>query len=342
MYQFARKLLFSLDPEMSHDISLDWLGAVERLKLLKLFTSKISENPVQCMGLAFPNPVGLAAGLDKNGDYFNALGEMGFGFIEIGTVTPLPQPGNPTPRLFRLEKEAAIINRMGFNNKGVDYLVERVKRRRYRGILGINIGKNKHTPEQEALSDYQKCMDKVYPYADYLTINISSPNTPGLRKFQFGELLKQLLAGIKTKQQQLEKVHQRFVPVVVKIAPDMTDEELRALADTLLEARIDGVIATNTTISRDGVESSQYADQAGGLSGKPLKLKSTHVVRRLSGALGGAVPIIGVGGIGSGIDAREKIEAGASLVQLYTGFIYSGPKLLTEAADAIASVSTSA
>ena len=341
MYSLIRKLLFSFDPEISHELSLDWLGAIERIKLLKLIAPKIQQERVNCMGLEFPNSVGLAAGLDKNGDYFNALGELGFGFIEIGTVTPLPQFGNPLPRLFRLEKEAAIINRMGFNNKGVDYLVERVKRRRYRGILGINIGKNKNTPEHLALSDYEQCMEKVYPYADYVTINISSPNTPGLRNFQFGELLKKLLVGIKTKQIQLEKQYQRFVPVVVKIAPDMTDEELKELAITLLEIKIDGVIATNTTISREGVESSEYADQVGGLSGSPLKNKSTHTIRRLSGALGGVIPIIGVGGIGSGTDAREKVEAGAALVQLYTGFIYSGPKLITEAADAIASVSTS-
>ncbi len=337
MYSIAKKLLFRLDPETSHELSLDWLGAAERLHVLRLFGTQVRKDAVEVMGLTFPNRVGLAAGLDKNGDYFNALGRFGFGFIEIGTVTPLPQPGNPQPRLFRLEREEAIINRMGFNNKGVDHLVARVRRRHFQGILGINIGKNKLTPEENALSDYQACMEKVYPCADYITVNISSPNTPGLRNLQFGEALEKLLLGVKQKQKQLAQIHERYVPLVVKIAPDMTDDEVISVAATLLKAGIDGVIATNTTVSREGVQNSIYSREAGGLSGKPLKNISTHVVRLLAGELKGAIPIIGVGGILCGEDAREKIDAGASLVQVYSGFIYRGPELIAEAADATAS-----
>ena len=337
MYSLAKKLLFRLDPETSHDLSLDWLGAAERLHLLKLFSTKATADETTVMGLTFPNRVGLAAGLDKNGDYFNALGRFSFGFIEIGTVTPLPQSGNPLPRLFRLEKEEAIINRMGFNNKGVDHLVGRVRHRCFSGILGINIGKNKSTPEENALSDYQVCMEKVYPCADYITVNISSPNTPGLRNLQFGAALDKLLRGVKQKQKQLAQIHQRYVPVVVKIAPDMTGDEIKSVAATLLKAEIDGVIATNTTVSRDAVENSKYAGETGGLSGRPLKEMSTHVIRLLAAELKGSIPIIGVGGILSGEDAREKIEAGASLVQIYSGFIYRGPELIAEAAGAIAS-----
>lgn len=337
MYSLAKKLLFSLDAETSHDLSLEWLGAAERLQLLKLFSRKVTADETTVMGLTFPNRVGLAAGLDKNGDYFNALGQFGFGFVEIGTVTPLPQPGNPLPRLFRLEKEEAIINRMGFNNKGVDHLVGRVGRRRFKGILGINIGKNKSTPEENALRDYQICMEKIYPCADYITINISSPNTPGLRNLQFGEALEKLLQGVKQKQKQLEQLHQRYVPVAVKIAPDMTSDEIKSIAATLLNAEIDGVIATNTTVSRGAVKNSRYAGEAGGLSGRPLNEMSTQVIRLLADELKGSIPIIGVGGIFCGDDAREKINAGANLVQIYSGFIYRGPELIAEAAGAIAS-----
>ncbi|WP_045859425.1 quinone-dependent dihydroorotate dehydrogenase [Teredinibacter purpureus] len=341
MYSLVQKLLFSLDPELAHELSLDGLGAADRLCLLKPFMSKPVSAPVSVMGLTFPNAVGLAAGLDKNADYFNALGRLGFGAVEVGTITPVAQPGNPEPRLFRLVDEKAIINRMGFNNKGVEHLVARVKKRRFTGILGINIGKNKQTPEEDALSDYEKCLDAVYAHADYITINISSPNTPGLRNLQFGESLETLLAGIKVKQAALTAQLGKKVPIAVKIAPDMTDEQLFSLADQLVKHDYDGVIATNTTISREGVELSAYQGEAGGLSGAPVRDKSTDTIRLLAAHLKGALPIIGVGGILSGADAIEKIEAGASLVQLYTGFIYEGPKLIAEAATAIAASAAS-
>ncbi len=335
MYSLIRPLLFKLDPELSHDLSLDWLGALERLRILPAIAGKAIHDPVNVMGLDFPNKVGLAAGLDKNGDYFNAMGELGFGFIEIGTVTPLAQPGNPAPRLFRLPEQEAIINRMGFNNKGVAHLVAQVKKRRsFKGVLGINIGKNKATPEENALDDYVACLDAVYPHADYITVNISSPNTPGLRNLQFGETLNALLAGVKVRQTALNKEHGRYVPIAVKIAPDMSEDELRGVAQTLIEQGIDGVIATNTTIGREGVETSPLSNEMGGLSGAPVKDKSTQAIKILSEALEGKLPIIGVGGILSGEDAAEKIQAGASLVQLYSGFIYKGPSLVSDAASA--------
>lgn len=333
MYSLIRSALFKLDPETSHDLSLEWLGALERLKLLGGFAAKRIHNPVNVMGLTFPNAVGLAAGLDKNGDYMNALGALGFGFVEIGTITPLAQPGNPKPRLFRLADHQAIINRMGFNNKGVEHLVAQVKKaRRFDGLLGINIGKNKVTPEQNALDDYLICLDAVYDYADYITVNISSPNTPGLRNLQFGEALNALLAGIKKRQGELAAARNRYVPIAVKIAPDMTDEELTQTANTLLEQGIDGVIATNTTIRRDAVQSSPFANEAGGLSGVPVREGSTHAIKILSQTLKGKMPIIGVGGINCAADAAEKIRAGASLVQIYSGFIYQGPALIAHAA----------
>ncbi len=338
MYSLARKFLFCLDPELSHEVSLDGLGAAERLRLISLFSDSVAEQPVEVMGLRFPNPVGLAAGLDKNGDYFNALGVLGFGFVEIGTVTPKPQAGNPKPRLFRLAEQEAIINRMGFNNLGVAHLVERVKRRRYAGVLGINVGKNKTTPEDKALDDYTTCMAQVYAYADYITVNISSPNTPGLRDLQFGKAFDTLLAGIKRQQAALAEQHGKYVPLAVKIAPDMSEDELKQVADQLLEHAIDGVIATNTTIGREGVESSPFKDEAGGLSGAPLREKSTETIRRLAEHVKGQLPIIGVGGIVSGEHAREKIEAGASLVQIYSGFIYRGPSLIKEAVAAITAI----
>ncbi len=336
MYTLARKILFQLDPENSHDLSLDSLGAAERLGILPWFCPSVPRQEKEVMGLRFPNPIGLAAGLDKNGDYFNALGKLGFGFVEIGTVTPEPQPGNPLPRLFRLVEEEAIINRMGFNNKGVAYLAERVRKRRYQGVLGINIGKNKVTPEEDALKDYLKCMDVVYPLADYITVNISSPNTPGLRNLQFGEALKGLLEGIKEKQAQLAQQAGRYVPIAVKIAPDTEDDGIASIAESLLAKEIDAVIATNTTLDRSLVASSPFADEAGGLSGKPLMARSTQVVSVLAKTLSGRMPIIGVGGIQSGEDAVAKMAAGADLIQLYSGFIYRGPALIKEAAKAVA------
>lgn len=337
MYQHIRDVLFRFDAETSHELSLDMLGAAERLRLLSLFASKVPSNPVQVMGLSFDNPVGLAAGLDKNGDYFNALGALGFGFVEIGTITPRPQAGNPQPRLFRIPQAQAIINRMGFNNKGVDYLVEQVKKRRYSGILGINIGKNAVTPVENAVDDYLICLRKVYDYADYITVNISSPNTPGLRNLQFGDSLSQLLAPLKTEQTALHKATGRYVPIAVKIAPDMDESEIHQVAGILLQEGMDGVIATNTTITRVGVEEYENGDEAGGLSGLPVRDKSTYVIKTLNACLGGKLPIIGVGGILDGASAADKIRAGASLVQVYSGFIYEGPSLIGRAAAGIAS-----
>ena len=336
MYLTLRNLLFRLDPEVSHEFSLDMLGATERLKLLELFISAPAYNPVEVMGLRFPNPVGLAAGLDKNGDYFNALGALGFGFVEIGTVTPRPQPGNPQPRLFRIPEREAIINRMGFNNKGVDHLVDQVRKRRYQGILGINIGKNATTPVENAADDYLIGMRKVYAHADYITVNVSSPNTPGLRDLQFGDSLNRLLETLKKEQLTLQEAHQRYVPVAVKIAPDMDDIAIAQVATALAEQGMDGVIATNTTIGREGVEGCVNSEEAGGLSGLPVRDKSTRVIAGLHSHLGGKLPIIGVGGIFDGPSAVEKIKAGASLVQIYSGFIYRGPAVVTEAASAIA------
>jgi len=338
MYPVLRKLLFTLQPETAHDLSLDCLGAAERLKLLPLFSPKNDLNlqeSVELLGLSFPNPVGLSAGLDKNGDYYNALGQLGFGFVEIGTVTPKPQAGNPKPRMFRLEEHEAIINRMGFNNKGVDHLVERVKQRLYAGILGINIGKKKTTPEEDALSDYEIAMEKVYPYADYITVNISSPNTPGLRDLQFGDNLDRLLAGLSIKQTQLAEAHGRKVPVLIKIAPDMNEDEVASISQAFLKHHVDGVIATNTTLDKSTVSDSPHAEEMGGLSGAPLTDHSTEIIRLLRQYLGADMTIIGVGGIGHGSDAVEKFGAGVNLVHVYTGFIYRGPELIKEARQPI-------
>jgi dihydroorotate dehydrogenase len=336
MYTFIRDLLFKLDAETSHEFSLDLIGAAERLQLMSVCLPTIATNPVEVMGITFPNPVGLAAGLDKNGDYFNALGAMGFGFVEIGTITPKPQAGNAKPRLFRIPEAQAIINRMGFNNKGVDHLVEQVKRRRYKGVLGINIGKNATTPVESAADDYVICMQKVYGHADYITVNVSSPNTQGLRDLQFGDSLNRLLETIKKEQGKLQSEHGRYVPVAVKIAPDMDSEAVAQVAQTLLAQGIDGVIATNTTIGREGVEDYKISVETGGLSGLPVRDKSTGVIRALYAELGEKLPIIGVGGITDGASAAEKIKAGAKLVQVYSGFIYRGPALVKEVATAIA------
>lgn len=335
MYSLLRPLLFRLDPEISHHISLAGLNLLHKAGASALVAGKVPGQEVKVMGLTFPNPVGLAAGLDKNGDYFNALGQCGFGFVEIGTVTPRPQPGNDKPRLFRLPEHEAIINRMGFNNKGVDHLVERVKQRRYTGVLGINIGKNASTPVEEAENDYRIGMQKVYAWADYITINISSPNTPGLRSLQYGESLRRLLDGIKQEQGSLTREHQRYVPVAIKIAPDVNADEIREIAAALLDSGMDCVIATNTTLEREAVKGHQQGSQAGGLSGGPLTRRSTEVIQALSSELHGRLPIIGVGGIMSGADAVEKIRAGASLVQLYSGFIYRGPGLVADVAAAL-------
>jgi dihydroorotate dehydrogenase len=338
MYALARNLLFKLSPETSHELSLDLIGAGGRLGLNRLVCKRPAALPVKVMGLEFANPVGLAAGLDKNGDAIDGFAQLGFGFLEIGTVTPRPQPGNPKPRLFRLPEAEAIINRMGFNNYGVDHLLGRVEAAQYKGVLGINIGKNFDTPVERAVDDYLACLNKVYPHASYVTVNVSSPNTPGLRSLQFGDSLKQLLEALRQRQEDLAQLYGKRVPLAIKIAPDMSDEETVEVARALIEAGMDAVIATNTTLGRAGVEGLPFGDEAGGLSGAPVRDKSTHTVRVLADELAGRLPIIAVGGITEGRHAAEKIAAGASLVQIYSGFIYKGPALIREAVDAIAAL----
>jgi dihydroorotate dehydrogenase len=335
MYSLLRPLLFRLDPETAHHLTLGGLKTANALGLNRLIAKRPPDNPRTVMGLTFPNPVGLAAGLDKNGDCIDGLAALGFGFIEIGTVTPLPQPGNPKPRLFRLPQANAIINRMGFNNDGVDKLVENVKRADYRGILGINIGKNAATPIDKAADDYLICLRKVYAHASYVTVNISSPNTKNLRQLQDEDALNNLLSLLKAEQQKLADAQGKYVPLALKIAPDMEGEQIAQIARLLMQHRIDGVIATNTTLSREGVESLEHGAETGGLSGAPVREKSTAVIRALHQHLQGALPIIGVGGILTGADAAEKINAGASLVQIYSGLIYRGPELIVECCDSI-------
>lgn len=338
MYSLSRRLLFKLSAETAHELTIDLLGAAGRLGLPKRMVKQPASLPVNIMGLDFPNPVGLAAGLDKNGDAILGLSGLGFGFIEIGTVTPRPQPGNPKPRLFRLPAAEGVINRMGFNNLGVDHLLARVEGASFPGILGINIGKNADTPVENAADDYLLCMDKVYCSASYITVNVSSPNTPGLRSLQFGDSLRNLLNTLRERQEELTVLHGKRVPLAIKIAPDMTDEEIIDVANILVETGMDAVIATNTTLSRVGVEGMLHGDEAGGLSGAPVREQSTHVVRVLADALAGRLPIIAAGGITEGQHAAEKIQAGASLVQVYSGFIYKGPKLIRQSVDAIAAV----
>lgn len=333
-YRLSRALLFQLQGETAHELSLDMLGASERVGLLKLLNSEPIYHPVTVAGIEFPNPVGLAAGLDKNGDYIDALSRLGFGFLEVGTVTPRPQSGNPKPRIFRIPERQAIINRMGFNNKGVDYLVEQVKKAKYSGVLGINIGKNFDTAVEDSTSDYLICLEKVYQYASYITINISSPNTPGLRTLQYGDSLKNLLEPIKQRQLELSKEF-GYKPLFVKIAPDMNEEEIETVAQCLIDWEMDGVIATNTTLSRDGVQGFKNGKEAGGLSGAPVKELANKTLEILAKELKGQLPIIGVGGIVDGDDAAEKIKLGAQLVQIYSGFIYKGPELIKDAIEEI-------
>ncbi|WP_417356575.1 quinone-dependent dihydroorotate dehydrogenase [Gallaecimonas pentaromativorans] len=335
MYSLLKPLLFRMDPERSHDLTLGQLTWLGKSPLKGLIAQSVADKPVERMGLTFKNPLGLAAGLDKNGACIDAFAAMGFGFIEVGTVTPRPQAGNPKPRLFRLPKANAIINRMGFNNLGVDNLVNNVKAANYRGILGINIGKNKDTPVEKGTEDYLICLDKVYGHASYVTVNISSPNTPGLRSMQYGEAFDELLSSVKARQLALADQHGRYVPVVVKIAPDMNDEELQSVADCLRRHHMDGVIATNTTLARTGVEHLKHGSEAGGLSGRPVRALSTQTVTKLKGMLAGELPIVGVGGIDSAQSAQEKLNAGADLLQIYTGFIYQGPALVKAIVDGI-------
>lgn len=323
MYKILRKYLFSLDPEKAHTLTLESLSLAAKLGLTKLIYNPIIK-PVQVMGLTFPNLLGLAAGLDKNGDYIDALGSLGFGFIEIGSVTPRPQEGNPKPRLFRLTDQHAILNRMGFNNKGVNHAVQQLQKIKYRGILGINIGKNKDTPNENALDDYLEVFRKVAPFASYVTINISSPNTANLRDLQHGELLRQLLCGMKKEQSLYFDSHKKYVPLVVKISPDLQLAELQNTAEIFLREKIDGVIATNTTMT------TLKEEGTGGLSGQPLMTLSTHVLKQLHDILQNNIPIIGCGGIFSREDALQKIANGASLLQIYTGLVYQGPGLIRE------------
>jgi dihydroorotate dehydrogenase len=330
LYPLLRPLLFSLNPETAHEVTLKLLNAAYSTGLSKLIYPEIAATPVTVMGLNFKNPVGLAAGMDKNGDYINALAALGFGFVEIGTVTPRPQPGNPKPRLFRLPEHQAIINRMGFNNLGLDHLLAQVKQSRYSGILGINIGKNFDTPIENAADDYLIGLRKAYTSASYITINISSPNTKNLRQLQQGDDIKSLMSALKEEQLKLQQQHGNYVPLALKIAPDLNADEITHIAKLLLEFEVDGVIATNTTIARDMIADHPLANEAGGLSGAPVKEKSTLVVRGLAAELKGKIPIIAAGGILSAADAREKLAAGASLVQIYSGLIYRGPQLIAD------------
>lgn len=332
LYSLARPLLFSMAPERAHDLTLSLLKSAHKMGFIR---QKIDAKPVTCMGIEFPNPVGLAAGLDKNGAYIDALAALGFGFIEIGTITPRPQAGNPQPRLFRIPEAKAIINRMGFNNDGVDQLVENVKASKFKGILGINIGKNADTPVENAVDDYLICLEKVYNYASYITVNISSPNTKNLRSLQSGDALTELLDTLKQRQLELAEQYHHYVPLVLKVAPDLSREDIDFIAAQLITFKIDGLIVTNTTLSRDGVENLAFGNEAGGLSGAPVFEKSTACLRQFAEVLNGQIPLIGVGGITQGEHAVAKVEAGATLVQIYSGLIYTGPELVKQCVSAI-------
>ena len=334
-YRLMRALMFQLDAEKAHYIGLQGLSLLERSGLTSLLYPQVSTSPIDVMGLTFSNAVGLAAGLDKNGDYIKAMASLGFGFVEIGTVTPKPQKGKAKLRLFRLPEVEAVINRMGFNNLGVDHLIEQVREVNSTAVLGINIGKNFDTSVEESVNDYLIGLSKVYAYADYVTINISSPNTQGLRALQFGEPLNKLLQQLSQEREKLQQQYQRYVPMVVKVSPDLEDDEVEQLAQSLVQYEIDAVIANNTTISRDGVRGLKNWDEAGGLSGRPVFSKSTDIVRKFSEALPSSFPIIAAGGIMSGDDAQLKIDAGASLVQIYSGLIYQGPGLVSDIVDTI-------
>ena len=336
LYKFAKPFLFQLDAENAHDLTLKSLRFAEKTGVLSLLPKPAQCEPKEVMGLNFPNPVGLAAGLDKNGAVIDGLAALGFGFLEIGTITPRAQPGNPKPRLFRLKEAEAIINRFGFNNLGVDNLIQNVETVKYRGILGINIGKNFDTPNESAVDDYLVCMRKVYAHASYITVNISSPNTKHLRQLQEKDALDALLAILKAEQQVLAGKHGKYVPIALKIAPDLDKSQVVEIADLLKAHQFDGVIATNTTLARDAVVGLPNADEAGGLSGAPVREKSTLVISQLSKQLAGELPIIGVGGISNGADAAEKIAAGASLVQIYSGLIYRGPSLVRDICKTLA------
>lgn len=335
MYTLIRPLLFSLDAESAHHLTLKSLQIAARTGVLRPCLPRVSPMPCRVMGIEFPNPVGLAAGLDKNGDYIDAMAALGFGFLEIGTITPRPQPGNPRPRMFRLPEAHAVINRMGFNNNGVDALLANVKRAGYRGVLGINIGKNFDTPIERAADDYLICLRKVYSSATYITVNISSPNTKNLRQLQQSDELGQLLGALKQERELLAQQHGKRVPLALKIAPDLDDTQINVIADLLVSHGIDAVIATNTTLARDAVAQLPHGNEAGGLSGAPLTTQAQAVTAKLTAKLAGAIPVIGVGGIMNGTDAAQRTAAGASLVQLYTGLVYAGPQLVSDCVEAI-------
>ncbi len=335
MYGLARSLLFALDAERAHDLALKGIEAAYRSGLNPVLARKLAPLPVTVCGLAFANPVGLAAGLDKNGAHVDALAALGFGFIEVGTTTPRPQSGNPRPRMFRLPEHRAVINRLGFNNQGVDALVRNVGRARYRGVLGINIGRNKDTPNERAVDDYLHCLERVYERASYVTVNISSPNTQGLRDLQEEETLRRFIGTLRERQEQLAARHRQRKPMLLKIAPDLAEAEMDAMAEVLLAAGLDGLICTNTTIDRSSVAAHRHGAEAGGLSGAPLLARSTAVLAGMAARLRGAVPLVGVGGILAGADAATKLAAGASLVQFYTGMIYTGPALIADCVAAM-------
>ena len=335
MYHWLRPLLFKLDAETAHGLTLYGLDVAWRSELMRFVGAPPADLPVHAFGLDFPNPVGLAAGLDKNAAHLDALGALGFGFIEVGTVTPRPQAGNERPRLFRLPRHEAIINRMGFNNEGVDALVRNVQASSYRGVLGINIGKNKDTPNEQAVDDYLFCLERVYAHASYITVNISSPNTKGLRDLQEEATLRRFIQTLREAQERLASRHGKRKPMLLKVAPDLSEAELDSIAEVLLAAGVDGVVCTNTTIDHAAVADDPHGHEAGGLSGKPLRARATEVVRGMRQRLGDRIGIIGVGGIVEGDDAVEKLNAGARLVQLYSGLIYRGPALIAECVNEI-------
>ncbi|WWO95399.1 MAG: quinone-dependent dihydroorotate dehydrogenase [Candidatus Dasytiphilus stammeri] len=327
LYNIIRNILFKFDPELVHEKICNYMKFMTKFQS---FTSNIISKPVNCMGINFKNPLGLAAGLDKNGEFINSLALIGFGYLEIGTVTPKAQFGNPKPRLFRIQKAEAFINRMGFNNQGVDKLIENLKQSQFKGILGINISKNQETPIELSKEDFLICMKKIYPYASYIAINLSSPNTPNLRILQYGEILEDLLKTLKTEQQFLTQKYNKYIPLIIKISPDLSEIEVIKIADTLIRYNIDGIIATNTTLDHTLIKGLKYCEEIGGLSGLPLQYRSTNIIKLLTKELRGRIPIIGVGGINNIISAREKLAAGATLLQIYSGLIYKGPSLLKE------------
>ncbi|MGN1392966.1 MAG: quinone-dependent dihydroorotate dehydrogenase [Succinivibrionaceae bacterium] len=327
----VRPLIFKLNPEIAHNLIMKSMHIASGYAFAtKLISQKVEQRPCRVMGIDFPNPVGLAAGLDKDGEAIDAFAALGFGFIEVGTVTPKPQPGNDKPRLFRVIPAEGIINRMGFNNKGVDNLIENIKKSRYKGVLGINIGKNKVTPLEDSVNDYLYCLDKVYNYASYVTVNISSPNTPNLRKLQLGSALEELVVALKKRQSELSKQYNKYVPIAIKIAPDLNDEEIKNICDIFIRNKVDGIIATNTTLDREMINDMPHVTEAGGLSGRPVFEKSTEVLKKINNIIDGRIPIIGVGGIDSPLSAKLKFENGASLIQIYSSFIYKGPEIIKE------------